>query len=60
MKGDVNEDAIREVLGGLQSRLEAFLTEWRRELIFQERFEDGVVREEERLVATQREENAKG
>ncbi len=30
MKSDVDRDALREVLGDLESRLEAYLFEWRR------------------------------
>ena len=30
MKSDADRDALREVLGDLETRLEAYLVEWRR------------------------------
>jgi hypothetical protein len=56
MKRDVDGNAIREVLGDLETRLEAYLDEWRRRLGIQKLPEAGIDRKERRPVATEREE----
>jgi hypothetical protein len=55
MKRDGN--TIHEVLGTLETRLEAYLAEWRRVLGIQERPGTDIDRKEQQLpVATEREE----
>ena len=57
MKRDVDGKAIHEVLCALETKLEAYLAEWRRDLGIQERPEAGIDRKEQQHpVATEREE----
>jgi hypothetical protein len=55
MKRGVDGKAIHEVLCALETRLEAYLAEWRRDLGIQERPEAGIDRKERRPAATERE-----
>jgi hypothetical protein len=48
-------DAIQEVLGDLETKLEAYLGGWRRRLSIQDLPEAGIDRKEEHPVATERE-----
>jgi hypothetical protein len=47
MKSDVDSSALQEVLEDLETRLEAYLAERRRDLGIQERPEAGIDRKEE-------------
>jgi hypothetical protein len=55
MKRDVDRNALHEVLSNLETKLEAYLAEWRRDLGIQERPEAGIDRKVEHRVATERE-----
>jgi hypothetical protein len=57
MKRHVDRNALQEVLGDLETRLEAYLVQWRRQLGIQEWPEAGIDRKEHRPVATDREEH---
>ncbi len=53
---DMERNAIKEVLGDLETKLGAYLVEWRRRLNLLEWPEAGIDRKEQRPVATEREE----
>jgi hypothetical protein len=55
-KGDVDDNAIQEALRDLETRLEAYLVEWRRQVGIQKAPEASIDRKDSRLVATEREE----
>jgi hypothetical protein len=50
---NVDRKAIEEVLGDLETKLAAYLAEWRRDLGIQERPEASTDRKDSRLVATE-------
>jgi hypothetical protein len=56
MKRDVDRNTIQEVLTDLETRLEAYLVRWRRELGIQKWYEAGTDQKEHRSVAIEREE----
>jgi hypothetical protein len=56
MKRDVDRSAIQEVLGDLETSLEAYLVEWRRRLGIHEWPKAGLDREEQHPVATEQRE----
>jgi hypothetical protein len=51
----VDKNAIEEILGDLETRLKAYLVEWRRELGIRCASEAGIVRSDGRPAATKRE-----
>jgi hypothetical protein len=53
--GDLDRNALQKVLGDLETRLEAYLVEWRRQLGLQERTEASFDRNERRQAAAERE-----
>jgi hypothetical protein len=56
MKSDVDgRDALQKVLGDLETRLKAYLVEWRRQLDLQKRPESSNERKERYQSATERE-----
>jgi hypothetical protein len=55
-KGDIDDNAIQEALRDLETRLEAYLVEWRRQVGIQKAPEASIDRKDSRLVATEREE----
>jgi hypothetical protein len=55
MKSDVDRDALQEVLENLETRLKAYLVEWRREHGIRGASESGIDRIERLSVATERE-----
>jgi hypothetical protein len=55
MKSDVDREAIQEVLENLESRLKAYLVEWRREHGIRGASESGIDRIERLPAATERE-----
>ena len=54
MKSDEDRDAVQQVLGDLETRLKAYLVEWRRQLGVQKRPESNNERKERRQAATER------
>ena len=54
MKNDLDRNAIQEMLGNLETRLEEYLVEWRRELSIREWPEAGI-NCRQRPIATDRE-----
>jgi hypothetical protein len=60
MKSDVDGEALQKVLGGLETRLEAYLVEWRRRLDIQDRTEASIARDERRQAASGRENEGVG
>jgi hypothetical protein len=59
MRSDVDRHALQEVLGNLETRLEAYLVEWRRRLDIQDRTEVSIDRGE-RQAASERENEGVG
>jgi hypothetical protein len=55
MKSDVARDALQEVLENLETRLKAYLVEWRREHGIRGDSESGIDRLERLPAATERE-----
>ena len=55
MKSDVDRDALQKVLGDLETRLKAYLVEWRQQLGIQEQPESSNERKERSQTATERE-----
>jgi hypothetical protein len=55
MKSDVDRDALQKVLGDLETRLEAYLVEWRRQLGIQKRPESRNERKDRFQTAAERE-----
>jgi hypothetical protein len=51
----VDKNAIEEILGDLETRLKAYLVEWRRELGIRSASEAGIVRSDRRPAAIKRE-----
>ena len=51
----VDKNAIEEILGDLETRLKAYLVEWRRERGIRCASEAGIVRSDRRPAATRRE-----
>ena len=54
MKSDVDGEALQKVLGDLETRLEAYLDEWQRQLDIQDRTEASIDRDERRQAASGR------
>jgi hypothetical protein len=55
MKSDVDRDALQEMLENLETRLKAYLVEWRREHGIRGDSESGIDRLERLPAATERE-----
>jgi hypothetical protein len=55
MKSDVDRDALQELLENLETRLKAYLVEWRREHGIRGASESGIDRIERLPAATERE-----
>jgi hypothetical protein len=53
MTSDVDRKALREALGALETRLEAYLVEWQRQLGIPKRPEADIDPEEQHPVATE-------
>jgi len=60
MKSDVDRDAFQIVLGDLETRLEAYLVEWRRRFDIHDRTEASIDRGERRQAASERENEGVG
>ena len=60
MKSDVDRAALQKVLGDLESRLEAYLVEWRRRFDIHDRTEASIDRGERRQAASERENEGVG
>jgi hypothetical protein len=60
MKSDVDRDALQEVLENLETRLEAYLVEWRRRFDIHDRTEASIDRGERRQAASERENEGVG
>lgn len=57
VKSEADKNALREVLEDLETRLEAYLVEWRRQLGVQERPGASIDHDEQPPVANDREES---
>ena len=55
MKSEVDRNALREILGDLETRLEAYLVEWRQQLGIQEQPESSSERKDRFQTAAERE-----
>jgi len=55
MKSGVDREALQKVLGDLESRLEAYLVEWRQQLGIQEQPESSSERKDRFQTAAERE-----
>ena len=55
MKSGVDREALQKVLGDLESRLEAYLVEWRQQLGIQEQSESSSERKDRFQTAAERE-----
>ena len=55
MTGAGYGNELQKVLKNLETRLEAYLTEWREQLGFQEEAEAGIARDEQSSAPTKRE-----
>jgi hypothetical protein len=60
MKSDVDRDALQEVLENLETRLKAYLVEWRRRFDIHDRNEASIDRGERRQAASERENEGVG
>jgi hypothetical protein len=60
MKSDVDRDALQEVLENLETRLKAYLVEWRRRFDIHDRTEASIDRGERRQAASERENEGVG
>jgi hypothetical protein len=60
MKSDVDRDALQEVLENLETRLKAYLVEWRRRFDIHDRPEASIDRGERRQAASERENEGVG
>lgn len=54
----MDKNAIEEILGDLETRLKAYLVEWRRELGIRYASEAGIVRSDRRPAATKHEKDS--
>jgi hypothetical protein len=57
---EVDRNALREILGDLETRLEAYLVEWRRRFDIHDRTEASIDRGERRQAASERENEGVG
>jgi hypothetical protein len=60
MRSDVDRHALQEVLGDLETRLEAYLVEWRRRFDIQERIQASIDLGERSQAASERENEGVG
>jgi hypothetical protein len=57
---EVDRNALREILGDLETRLKAYLVEWRRRFDIHDRNEASIDRGERRQAASERENEGVG